>query len=163
MITKKHIVLFDLLLVVGTLVTIAFFVGYSQPLVIAPLDGEITTQTKVLFAFDKADTILIDDNLEFTSPTTIHAEDSLVITLEPGVYYWKVVGAQASEVRTLTIESSVDLQLRATEDSYSVVNAGNAPLDVSVYERDEFKEKIILDVSEAKEVAGDRVIGYEGS
>ena len=53
----------DLGLIVGTAITLLIIVGYSGPLVISPLDDLNTTDTEVLFHFDKADKIILDDNL----------------------------------------------------------------------------------------------------
>ena len=72
MINKKYILGIDLLVVVGTLVVIAILVGYARPLVIAPTDELSTRNTAVLFSFEKANLILIDDNLEFSSSEEIY-------------------------------------------------------------------------------------------
>ena len=158
---KKHIVIFDLILVIGSLVLIAGLIGYSRPLVIAPVDGLQTTETAVLFEFEKANLILIDDNLSFTSPQEIYAEDNLVINLKPGIYYWKIIGARESEVRELTVESEIDLKIKESGQNYSVVNAGNTRLNVDIYDRGELKGKIVLDVDESKESSGTEFIGRE--
>jgi hypothetical protein len=164
MINKRHILAIDFVLVVGSMLLIAGLVGYSQPLVIAPLPDTTTTDTSILFAFEKANLILIDDNLEFTSPLEIFVEDNLVINLKPGTYYWKVEGALASEIRELTIESEIDLKLRKSKfnkESYEIVNAGNTKLNVDVYEKGELTGNVILGVDESEEVSGTKFIGRE--
>ena len=166
MINKKYILGIDLLVVVGTLVVIAILVGYARPLVIAPTDELSTRNTAVLFSFEKANLILIDDNLEFSSSEEIYVEDNLVINLKPGVYYWKVVGALPSEVRKLTIESEVDLKLRRVasgDDSYEIVNSGNTELNVDVYQGEELTGNVVLGVDEHKEVSGTKFVGREDS
>lgn len=164
MMTKNKIWAIDMIVIVGTLVVLLGTVGYVRPLVIAPLDGEITTETGVLFEFEKADRILIDDNMEFSSPTEIYVEDNLVINLKPGVYYWKVDGLLESEVRRLEIVSEVDLKLKMIDggESYEVVNSGNVVLDVDVYENGTFREKVVLDVDEGREVSGTKFVGSMG-
>lgn len=163
---KKYILGIDLLVVVGTLIVIAVLVGYARPLVIAPTDKLSTTNTAVLFSFEKANLILIDDNLEFSSPEEIYVKDNLVINLKPGIYYWKVVGALPSEVRKLTIESEVDLKLRRVasgNDSYEIVNSGNAELNVDVYQGEKLAGNVVLGVDGNKEVSGTKFVGRENS
>ena len=163
MIDKKHMIAIDFVLIVGTLLLIAGFVGYARPLIIAPVDGLVTTETAVLFSFEKADLILIDDNLAFTSPTEIYVKDNLIINLKPGVYYWKVVGISESMVRELTIESEVDLKLKESEngEEYEVVNSGNTRLNVDVYHGGVLSGNVVLDVDESEEVSGTKFIGRE--
>jgi hypothetical protein len=156
---RKHIIAIDFIVVVGTLGIIALLVGYGQPLVIAPLDDLTTSDGSVLFVFEKANLILIDDNNRFTSPLIIEAEDNLVINLKPGVYYWKVEGALSSDVRSLTIQSEVDLKLREKEEEYEVVNSGNTRLNVNIYEDGALTGNVILDVDEEEEVSGTKFVG----
>lgn len=163
MIDKKHMIVIDFVLIVGTLLLIAGSVGYARPLIIAPVDGLVTTETAVLFSFEKADLILIDDNPAFTSPTEIYVKDNLIINLKPGVYYWKVVGISESMVRELIIESEVDLKLKESEngEEYEVVNSGNTRLNVDVYNGGVLSGNVVLDVDESEEVSGTKFIGRE--
>ena len=161
MVNKKHIIAMDFILVVGSLLLIAGLVGYARPLVIAPIDNFETSDTSVLFEFEKANLILIDDNLEFSSPQEIYVEDNLVINLEPGVYYWKIQGTLSSEVRELTIQSEVGLKLRDSGDKYEIVNSGNTPLNVDVYEQGELKETVTLNIDDGEVVSGTKFIGGE--
>jgi hypothetical protein len=156
---KKHIIMIDLIVVVGTLVIIAGFVGYSRPLVISPLDDLITSDTSVLFSFQKADVILIDDNRDFTSPAKYQAENNLVINLRPGIYFWKVEGTLASFTRKLTIESEVDLMLKDDGENYRVVNSGNTKLSVDIFENGTLTGNVIIDVDEEEKVDGNKFIG----
>ncbi len=152
----------DFVLIVGTAFLLLFLVGYVRPLVIAPLDGLKTTENSVLFSFEKADTILIDDNIEFTSPEKIHVKDNLIVNLKPGTYYWKVQGISQSEIRKLTIESEIDLKLKEKDlekGVYDIVNAGNTVLDVGVYDKEDLQETISLGIDEEKEVSGTKFIG----
>jgi hypothetical protein len=152
---NKRILMLDLIVIVGTLVVIAGFVGYARPLVIAPTDDLTTTETAVLFEFEKANSIFIDDNLEFSSPEKIYVEDNLVVNLKPGIYYWKVEGALSSEVRKLTIETEIDLRLqkKIDEEGFEVVNSGNSRLNVDIYGADDqLIGNVILESDESVDV-----------
>ncbi len=161
MVNHKHILAVDAVLIIGSLLLIAGIVGYTRPLVIAPLDDVVTTNGSILFEFQKVDYILIDDNLEFTSPEQVYVNDFVTVNLEPGKYYWKAVGALSSEVRELTIESVVDLQLRESEDGIVVVNSGNTELEVSVYNQGVLSGKFVVGVSETSSAEGDKFVGGE--
>ena len=157
---NKHILMVDAILILGSLLTVALFVGYAQPLAIAPLDNYLTSNASVLFQFKGADHIFIDDNLEFSSPDTIFVENDALVTLKPGVYYWKVVGAFESEVRQLTVQSQIDLRLRDLgNETYDVVNSGNDPLSVDIYEQGVLSGNVVLDVDESSKQSGDKFVG----
>lgn len=152
MVNKKHVLVIDAILIVGSLLIVGGLVGYARPLVIAPLDDYTTVNNSVLFEFEKADLILIDDNLDFSSPREVYVQNDIVINLEPGVYYWKVVGALESEVRELTIESDINLKIKESQNgNYEVVNAGNTELEVDVYDHGRLSGKVVLDVDESSE------------
>lgn len=150
----------DLVLIVGSLIALFFLVGYVQPLVIAPLDNYKSTGTEVLFLIEKADRLLIDDNLDFTTPEEYLVEDGLKIDLKPGEYYWKAVGVLGSKIRTLTITSEVNLELRKIGADYEVVNAGNVRLNVDIYNGTELVDKIKLNVGSAESFEGDKLVGF---
>jgi len=158
---NKHLVAIDFLLVAGTLTVLSFFVNYATPMVISPIDDLTTTDNSVLFEFENAGLILIDDNLQFSSPEKIFAKDNLVINLVPGVYYWKIEGILDSDVRKLTIESEIDLKLRELEKvgSYEVVNAGNVELNVDIYDKGKLTGNIILGADESMEISGNKFVG----
>lgn len=159
MMNKRKILAIDFVLIVGTLFALFFIIGYARPLVIAPIDGLETTDNTVLFSFENGDRILIDDNLGFSSPMIIDVQDNIVVTLEPGVYYWKIDGVIDSEVRELTIKSLVDLKLREKDGQYNVVNSGNTRLNVDIYEKGELTGSVVLERDQEKEVFGDKFIG----
>lgn len=160
--SNKHIYAIDLALIVGTLIVLIVMVGYARPLVIAPIDDEVTSETAVLFEFDKADKILIDENVEFTSPREIYVENDLVVNLKPGIYYWKVEGILESEVRELTIINEIDLKVRESDDKYEVINSGNSDLNVDIYRDGNLTESITLKVDESVEKEGGEFIGKQG-
>jgi len=150
----------DLVFVGITIIALMFLVGYARPLVIAPLDDYETTDSKIIFSIEKADTLFIDDNFDFTTPREYNIKDGLAISLEPGEYYWKAVGIFGSEIRTLKINSKVDLKIKKLgEDSFGVVNDGNVRLNVDVYNGTSLIDKIKIGVGEEKEADGDKFLG----
>tara|TARA_Y100000310_G_scaffold343868_1_gene453589 strand:+ start:2518 stop:3018 length:501 start_codon:yes stop_codon:yes gene_type:complete len=159
----KHIIKIDLILVIVSVIGLIVLVGYASPLVIGPIDEYETQDTAILFEIEKADVILIDDNVEFTSPEEYVVKEGLEINLKPGEYYWKAVGVWGSEIRTLTINSEVDLRLRRLENSdaekYGVFNAGNVKLNIDVYDGDELIDKLKLGVDEEIKVKGNKFVG----
>lgn len=156
---NRTIYTIDVILIAGTLLTLLWGVGYVKPLVIAPIDGEITSNDSILFKFEKANLILIDDNLEFSSPEEIYVKDNLIVRLSPGVYYWKVAGAVESSVRKLEILSNVDLQIRENKEGYELINAGNVRLSVDVYENESLREERKIEVGGMENSSGEVFIG----
>ncbi|MCK4997775.1 hypothetical protein KAS08_05730 [Candidatus Pacearchaeota archaeon] len=142
----------DMVMILVSVFVLMGIVGFSQPLVIAPLDELETFDTEVLFTIEKGEKLLIDDNLDFTTPDEYEVEDGLKINLKPGKYYWKVVGMISSEVRTLTINSKVSLEFVEGETDFDVVNAGNIKLNVDIYNGTE-------KVGEKKLSPGEEVVG----
>ena len=132
-----------------------------QPLLIAPANNFETTNTSVLFTFAKGDHVLIDDNPEFSSPETLSGNQNVSIRLNPGTYYWKVEGILGSEIRQLTIKSSVALALRQASGGYEVINVGNVPLSVDVYDKGTLVGNVIVGMDGSENVSGDKFIGGE--
>lgn len=155
---RKHIWKIDLVLVLVSVGVLMVLVGYAQPLVIAPLDEYESQDGEILFEMERADVLLIDDNIEFSSPEEYSVVGNEKVRLEPGVYYWKVVGFGVSEIRTFTINSRVELELVETMEGMAVINAGNVRLNVDVYDGDELVEKKKLGIGEAS-LAGDKFFG----
>lgn len=157
---KIHII--DTTIVVSTLIiflSMVIYVGYLNPLAIAPSNDFVTGDTSVLFSFENADSILIDDNPEFTSPEKINVKDSLVVRLAPGTYYWKIESITRNEIRKLTILSEIGLKLKKSEWGYEVVNSGNVELNVEIYDNETLTDEIILKVYESGNVSGTKFIG----
>jgi hypothetical protein len=144
----KKVYAVDLVLIIGSVLILMMAVNYSRPLVIAPLDELETTERSILFSLEKADEILIDDNIEFSSPERYTARDGLEISLGPGKYYWKATGVIDSAVRTLIINSKVDLRLLEGDRGYGVINAGNVRLHVEIYNESSFVESVKVGVGE---------------
>jgi len=150
----------DAAVVMVSIFALIFVIGYARPLVIAPLDNYSTSDTKVLFSIDNADKLIIDDNLEFTTPDEYLVEEGMKINLVPGEYYWKAVGVVDSEIRTLKILSEVSLEMKKIdEEHYSVVNSGNVRLNVEVYNGTELIEQKKLEVNEESQTSGDKIVG----
>ena len=153
---------FDFVLIVGSVITLIVLVGYLEPMIIAPIDDYKTSQTEILFVIEKADSLLIDDNVDFTTPERYSLEEGLEIHLKPGKYFWKAEGVIGSEVRTLTINSEVNLALREVEgEGYGVVNIGNVGLDVDVYNGTELVDQVKLGVQEDSNIIGTKYVGGE--
>jgi hypothetical protein len=158
---NNHLKIIDSILIIGTVLFLASFAVYARPLVIAPLNNLQTTNNSVLFEFERGHVILIDDNIDFTSPQRINAEDNLVINLKPGKYYWKIEGIAYSEIRELTILSEVNLKLKKVDDVYKIVNAGNVKLSVEIYDNNSLIDNVVLDVDEEQNISGEKFVGGE--
>ena len=156
---NKKIFAIDMALIVGTLFVIIAIVGYSTPLVISPINNLNTTTSEILFSIKNADTLLIDDNMNFSSPEKHKLTDKLELRLEPGIYYWKAVGILQSEIRTLTIETAIILELRQNKDGYNVVNAGNVALNVDVYNQTQLVDQLELSPAEETKSNGNKFEG----
>ena len=160
---NNNLLKIDLVLIIGSLATLVFLVGYVNPLVIAPLDNYETSERDILFSIEKAENLIIDDNIDFTTPDEYKIKDGLKIRLEPGKYYWKVTGILNSNVKILTIKSEVNLELRKIDDeNYGVVNAGNVQLNVDIYNGTEMIDNVRLKVDEEMESQGVKFIGEMG-
>jgi len=156
----KKIYAVDFILIVGSVLALILVIGYSRPLIIAPLDDLETRDSLVIFSIEKADEILIDDNMEFSSPERYLVMDGLEIQLSPGKYYWKASGIVDSEIRTLTINSVVDLRFVESDGFFEVVNAGNVRLSVDIYNGSEKIDSVSVGVGE--EVSGgDKYVGSQ--
>jgi hypothetical protein len=152
---------FDMAIIVVSVIVLIGVVGYASPLVIAPLDDYETTDTGILFSIENADVIIVDDNSEFTSPEEYSVSPGLRIDLKPGKYYWRAVGAWGSEIRTLTINSEVSLELRKLDGAggYGIINVGNTRLNVEVYNGTELIDRVKLDSGEDANSVGNKFIG----
>jgi len=156
----KNIYKIDLVLIIGSLLVLLVLIGYVRPLVIAPIDGYETTNTGILFSIEKAERLLIDDNFEFSTPDEYYLKDDLKIDLSPGKYYWKTIGLATSEVRTLTIKSEVNLELREVKgDGYDVINIGNVVLNIDVYNGTNLIERKKLGIGESTKSNGTKLVG----
>ena len=156
---NKTIYTIDMVLVGLGVVLLLGLIGYSTPRVIAPIDNLTTADSFVLFSIDNANSIFIDDNINFSSPEEIIVEDNIKINLEPGFYYWKIKSVGRSEIRTLNILSEVDFRIKKSENGYDITNAGNVNLNVEVYDNNTKVGNFDLAVDEAKESNGDKFIG----
>ncbi|MSS74272.1 hypothetical protein EXS72_01390 [Candidatus Pacearchaeota archaeon] len=128
MFEKKHILIIDAVLIIGSLLLVAGFVGYTQPFVIAPLGDSLP----LLFSFPAGNSILIDTNLSFNSSQLYLAGETF--SLDSGKYYWKVVANSVSDIRVVTLESPATFKLAISDDdSLIVINGGSEKLSVTTY------------------------------
>jgi len=148
----------DLIVVLISVFILMGVVGYARPLVIAPIDEYVSVDREVLFEFERVDVLLVDDNMDFTTPDEYVVRDGLELELEPGVYYWKVKGVSVSEIRKLTVNSRVELGLVESEEGIAVVNIGNVVLNVDVYDGEELIGRRKLGVGDVG-VGGDKFVG----
>lgn len=151
----------DLVIVLASVFVLIGIVGYTQPLVIAPFNEMETYDTSVLFSIEKADSLIIDDNLDFTTPDEYNVVDGLKIDLIPGTYYWKVKGIGFSEVRTLTIKSKISLRLVETENDFDVINDGNMRMNIDVYDGTELIDTRKLNPNDQVSSKGTKIIGEQ--
>lgn len=110
---------------------------YMMPVPFAPLspsDGAITDNRMPVFEWsgkERGYVLLLDDNSEFTSPSSyIASENMLTIPekLEFGTYWWKIrKGETETPARKLTVVSSVSLE---RSDGNAIRNSGNTDLNV---------------------------------
>ena len=159
MIRHGFVWVIDLVLIGGLLLSVLGVVGYAQPLVIAPLDGLVTNESDVVFSFERGQRVLVDDNLEFSSPEIYEVEEGGVITLDPGRWYWRVEGAKVSKVRSLTIQGIVALEIRSDGEGYDVVNVGNTRLLVEVYDGTEKVDELRVASGESRAATEGLFIG----
>ncbi len=155
---KNNLWKIDLIIVSISIFILLGVIGYSRPLVIAPVDGLVSSDSDILFEFDRASVLLIDDNKEFSSPEEYDVSGGEKIVLNGGVYYWKVRGVLGSEVRKLTIESRVELMLVEKGDDIAVVNVGNVGLNVDVYDGEKLIKTKRLGIGE-EAFNGDKFVG----
>lgn len=155
---KKHIMVLDSIVVFVTLVTLVGIFMFARPTLYSPTEGYSTTGA-VLFSFERGEIILIDDNLDFTSPQKIIVKDNIVVHMQPGTYYWKVEGALDSQIRSFSVNSVVDLRLEDNGNGYDIVNGGNTMLDVEVYDQGTLTGRVVLDTDERKTISGEEFVG----
>jgi len=126
---NKNIIVIDLVLIVGTLILLGSLYSFSSPVFFAP-----ETDESVLVDIGDAEVFLIDDDGEFNSPEAILVEDGVILSLEPGFYYWKYTGTVNSEIGWFQIETDVELEIRDIEGRFVIVNIGEESLDIDVYQ-----------------------------
>lgn len=112
--------------------TIAFFYFYA-PIGVNPRDNSVLSGNSVYFDIEKADSIIISRNPDFSDSREIDARTLKVyaIKLPPGVYYWKPVGALEGTIKKFEIVSTVGIELNQTNNSDTLSNVGNVPIRVT--------------------------------
>jgi hypothetical protein len=156
---KNVIKIIDMFLVVGTLCFVLLFLGYATPRVIAPIDKYNTTNDKVLFEFSKGEKLMIDSDEDFVNAREIPAREDIVVSLKPGIYYWKVVGLTGeSGVRKLVVNSEAELTLKEMNGRYVLFNIGNVELRIEAYSLERMSESE-LKIGESNGVEGEKFVG----
>lgn len=105
--------------------------------------------------------LLIDDNLEFSSPYSVFVSDNRYNPkLDYGVYYWKVRSrGRESETRRFTVVPLVEME-RYRE---MVRNSGNVRLNLEFFNDGVITGAIVADVNEDVNVSGyELVVGRQG-
>ncbi len=156
---KREIYLMDIIVVVGTLIVLLGVIRYAQPLINAPLDNFTTAETIILFELERGTILLVDDTPDFTSPERIPITDKLLISLKPGVYYWKVDGILDSPIRKLIVVSTVDLRLRAAGEKYEVINIGTVSANVTFYENETILTSRVIEAGKSEPAQGTMIVG----
>ncbi len=129
MFNKKYILIIDSILLVGVLVSAFLLIGYSQPLVIAPLSSD---QGSLLFTIPNVDYILVDSTPSFDSPETIFLDESF--DLESGRYFLKFFNGAKSEIREIRFDLDVSLELKNIDSNNSgIFNIGQGDLKIDTY------------------------------
>ena len=159
--SQKHVVAIDMVLIVGSLIVLAWLVGFSSPLVISPIADYESVGSDILFYIENADKILIDNDMDFVDADEYLLREGFKLSFEPGIYYWKAVGVMESEVRSLTIVDAVVLNvIESKNGSYEVVNAGSIGLNVEIYNNEsEFVENVSLSPYDSIEIEENKYVG----
>ncbi len=153
----------DSFLIFGSLFAVMWIIGISTPLVIAPIDNYESLGGNILFSIKNADKLIVDTDLNFTNPKEYDLNKNLSLSLEPNIYYWKVIGITQSEIRTLTIKDSVILNIVKGENGYNVLNAGSVILNVEVYDNEShFIENVSLSPDKKILLEQSKYIGVQG-
>lgn len=95
-----------------------------------------------LFSF-QGGRILIDDDMNFEGARVFDAKDRLVISLQPGNYYWKIEGEE--EIAEINANNEMVLVLRESAEGFDVLNAGVSEMDVAIYNRGKYTGNAILE------------------
>lgn len=95
---------------------------------ISPQDNMHTRSNRIKFEWFGLSNVKLDGNPEFSSPIEI-SQNSPVIELKPGNYYWK---AGLSKTRSFVIDSEVSVAVNPAvlenETYYKIENQGNTKL-----------------------------------
>lgn len=129
-INRKHLLIIDSILIFGILISIFLLVGYSQPLVIAPLPSE---EGSLLFYLPKTDFIILDDNSRFDSASTIFAGEQ--IELQEGRYFIKFFDGSKGEIRQIDIQLRTTLEFKLIDNRMGVFNKGDRAINVETYDK----------------------------
>jgi len=127
---KKQTKIFLLAEAVFVLAILSYVLFFNSPKQIYPISGMSIYEDNFVLEISNGETVLISSEKNFVNPIVLVEGDD--ITLNPGLYYWKVRGTLLeSEVMNFTIESRVGLDIKEKKVSYEIVNSGNVPIKVN--------------------------------
>lgn len=127
---KKYLLIIDSIVLIGSLLTVFFIVGYTQPFAVAELPGE---KTNILFTFPSKDYVIIDTNSRFDSPETLFIDET--ISLLPGKYFIKFFNGNKNEIREISIDLSLDLKVvKVDDENLGFANVGESDLLINTYD-----------------------------
>jgi hypothetical protein len=127
---KKYLLIIDSILLAGLFLLAFIYIGYSQPLVTGSFSEE---SSSLMFEIPSdTDYVIVDDNLQFDSPKTLFIGD--VFSLDPGRYYIKSFFESSGQVRELSSEIILNLQVkRTTDDSMGIFNVNKFSVHLDTY------------------------------
>jgi hypothetical protein len=138
---NKMIQRIDIIIVAVTALTLVLAAIFAGGRILGTRE---ISSSAVLFKFKTGDTILIDDNPNFSSPEKVEVKNDMLISMSKGTYYWKINLEDESKTIQFTNNEEVGFKIRKSDEGYEVVNAGNNSLNVDVYEKGVMTGKIIL-------------------
>lgn len=138
---NKMIQRIDVMIIAGTALTLVLAAIFAGGRILGT--GEINPSA-VLFKFKTGNTILIDDNLNFSSPEKVEVKNNMLISMSKGTYYWKINEEDGSKIIQFTNNEEVGFKIRKSNEGYEIINAGNNSLNVDVYEKGRMTGKVIL-------------------
>ena len=158
-IVKREILLF---LFIGVVFSLAF---YSQKNILLVTPLQEVSGNSIFFSWESSyprHRLLVDDVIGFTSPLidVFVSGNSYLLqnSLNASIYYWKILGYDnnkviESEVGQFNFISEVAIASWDEGDSYTLYNAGNTPLQISVQEGGipSFTGAAVLDIGKTLE------------
>ena len=138
----KKLLLFDIIAVA------LIFLLANTNILLSPSQISTTSQNISFNWVGLQQKIMIDDNLQFTSPIITERKS---IELEPGTYYWKTTGL--SIAKQFTIDSEVGLIIeQKNKTTYSARNTGNIRELISIIKKGTgfITGQAILEINESR-------------
>ena len=138
---NKKIYAIDIIIIITTCLVLLFLVGYSTHMVISPINTKNLSTSESLFTIHNTQTLLIDNNLNFTNPKIYKLKNNLQITLEPGTHYLKFIRPSYNQINTLNVKKQITLEFKKQDNAYNIINSGKEPLIIEIYDQKNTLEK----------------------